>query len=234
MKKLYANTWAETDRGVRIFLLTGSDRALVVDTGMTGLDIRALVSAHTDLPLQVLNTHADRDHIAGNAQFDAVYMHASETAFYHSAGGGAVTPLFEGDVIDLGGRALEVVHLPGHTPGSITLLDRSSRCLIGGDPIQADGDIFMFGPQRELSAYIAGLRRLEKRTDFDCVYPSHAAEKVSRDVIPALIEGAEGILAGEIPGVEAERFGRRIRVCDVGVSRFLCEPAGEKTKGERV
>ena len=233
MKKLFENTWAETDRGVRIFLLTGNDRALVIDTGMTGLDIRALASAHTDLPLEVLNTHADRDHIAGNAQFDAVYMHAAETAFYHGAGGGAVTPLFEGDVLDLGGRALEVVHLPGHTPGSITLLDRNSRCLIGGDPIQADGDIFMFGPQRDFSAYIAGLRRLEKRTDFDCVYPSHAAEKVSRDVIPALLAGAERILAGEIPGEEAERFGRRIRVCDVGVSRFLCEPAGE-TKGERV
>ena len=227
MKPLFENTWAELDRGVRIFLLTGTDRALVIDTGMSGLDIRALVAAHTDLPYRVLNTHADRDHVASNAQFDAVFMHPSEAAFYHNAQGarGAVIPVYGGDVIDLGGRELEIVHLPGHTPGSVSVLDVRARCLIGGDPVQEDGDIFMFGPQRDLGAYADSLRRLALRDDFDCVYPSHAKEKVDRGVIGPLADGAEKILAGEIPGVPAERFGKQIRVCDVGVSRFLCDPA---------
>ena len=226
MKELFQNTWAENDNGVRFFLLIGSERALVIDTGMTGPDIRAAVKEHTDLPYRLLNTHADRDHISSNAQFDAFYMHPSEAAFYRGAQGGKGTmlPVFDGDVIDLGGRELEIIHLPGHTPGSITVLDRRNRCLIGGDPIQEDGNIFRFGPQRDLGAYIAGLRRLEKRDDFDCIYPSHAKEKVSRDAIGKLIEGAKRILAGEIAGTETERFGKTIRVCDAGVSRFLCEP----------
>ena len=224
MQPLLENTWVQTDRGVRIFLLTGTKRALVVDTGMTGLDIRALVSPHTDLPPEVLCTHADRDHIAGNSQFPFVYLHPSEAAFYHrSAPGAPIRPVFAGDVIDLGDRALEIVHLPGHTPGSITLLDRKNRCLIGGDPIQADGDIFMFGEQRDLTAYIAGLRRLLTRDDFDCVYPSHAREKVGREIIEPLISGAEAILSGALQGEKSERFGKAIRVCDVGVSRFLCD-----------
>ena len=72
MKELFANTWAETDQGVRIFLLAGREKALLIDTGMTGLDLHAITSLHTDLPLQLLNTHADRDHIAGNAQFQEI------------------------------------------------------------------------------------------------------------------------------------------------------------------
>ena len=226
MKQLYENTWAELDVGVRIFLLTGVEKALVIDTGMNGLDIHSLVTAHTSLPYQLLNTHADRDHISSNAQFDALYMHPSEAAFYHNAqnGNGTILPVFDGDVIDLGGRELEIVHLPGHTPGSITVLDRQNRCLIGGDPIQEDGEIFMFGPQRDMDAYIASLKRLSLRDDFDFIYPSHAEEKVSRDVIPRLIDGAKRILAGEIEGKQAERFGKTFCVFDVGVARFLYEP----------
>ena len=225
MKQLYENTWAQTDRGVRIFLLAGTRRALLIDTGMNGLDVRALAGEHTSLPLSLLNTHADRDHVSSNAQFEAFYMHPSEAAFYRSQGGkGTMLPVFEGDVLDLGGRTLEIVHLPGHTPGSITVLDREHRCLIGGDPIQEDGHIFMFGPQRDFGAYAASLRRLLKRDDFDCVYPSHAKEKVGRDVIEKLLEGAERVLNGTLDGEETELFGKKVRVCDAGPAKFLCEP----------
>ena len=225
MKELFANTWAETDQGVRIFLLAGREKALLIDTGMTGLDLHAITSLHTDLPLQLLNTHADRDHIAGNAQFQEFYMHPSEAAFYRNVqhGSGRLLPVFDGDLIDLGGRTLEIIHLPGHTPGSITVLDWENRCLIGGDPIQEDGNIYMFGDHRNMDAYIAGLERLLERGDFDFIYPSHAKEKVSRDVIPELIDGAKDILEGKIPGKEIEVHGKKVTSCDVGVSRFLCE-----------
>lgn len=226
MKKLYHNTWAELDRGVRIFLLAGETGALVIDTGMNGPDVHALVAAHTDLPYRLLNTHADRDHISANAQFDAFYMHPSEAAFYHNVqkGGGHIVPVFDGDVLDLGGRELEIIHLPGHTPGSITVLDRANRCLIGGDPIQEDGNIYMFGPQRDMEAYIASLSRLLRRDDFDWIYPSHAKEKVSHSVIAPLIRGAQEILAGNIRGAKADLFGQTIRICDAGAAKFLCDP----------
>ncbi len=59
--------------------------------------------------------------------------------------------LWEGTVIDLGFWKFEVILTPGHTPGSIMLLDREKRLLISGDTIQA-GDIYMFGPGRNLPA----------------------------------------------------------------------------------
>ena len=229
MNELFKNTWAENDGGgdmfVRIFLLAGEKEALVIDTGMNGRDIHGMIREHTDHPYRLLNTHADRDHIASNGQFDEFYMHPSEAAIYHNVlrGRGRILPVFDGDTIDLGGRVLEILHLPGHTPGSITVLDRQNRCLIGGDPIQEDGEIFMFGQHRDLEAYIEGLKRLDRRCDFDCIYPSHAKEKVDRSVIPRLIEGAEAILEGKIKGVEREMFGKKIAVYDVGVSKMLCE-----------
>ena len=225
MKELFENTWVGTDGGVRFFLLAGKERALLVDAGISGLDLRAAAAEHTSLPLKLLNTHADRDHIASNGQFDEFYMHPSEAWYYRNKqqGKGRMIPVFDGDLIDLGGRTLEIVHLPGHTPGSITVLDRENRCLIGGDPIQEDGDIYMFGPHRDMDAYIASLKRLSERGGFDCIYPSHASEKVGRDAIEKLICGAEAILAGKVVPTKRELFGKTVGSYDVGVSRFLCE-----------
>ncbi len=224
MKELFENTWAIEDNGVRIFLLAGKEKALLIDTGMTGIDTEEHIRRHTALPFMLLNTHADRDHIAGNSRFSEFYMHPSEAAFYRNVqnGNGKMIPVFGGDTIDLGDRVLEIIHLPGHTPGSITVLDRKNRCLIGGDPIQEDGDIYMFGAHRDMQAYIASLRRLDLRTDFDFIYPSHSKEKVGRAAIPLLAEGAQRILSGEIEGKEQERHGRKILSFDAGISRFLC------------
>ncbi len=225
MKGLFEGTWVFEDGNVRIFLLEGSKKALVIDTGISGLDVKAMVEGQTKLHYRVLNTHTDRDHIGGNGCFGEFLMHPSEIAFYRSQGGaGKVVPVYGGDVIDLGDRALEVIHLPGHTPGSITVLDRKNRCLIGGDPIQTDGNIFMFGAQRDMDAYISSLERLQLRDDFDCIYPSHATEKVDRKVVPMLIEGAKAILEGRVSGQEMELHGKRCIRCDVGVSGFLCNP----------
>lgn len=107
MKQIFDRTWAETDVGVRIFLLAGEKEALVIDTGMNGLDVRAMAAAHTDLPYRLLNTHADRDHIASNTQFREFYMHPSEAAFYHNVQGGrdVIPQLIEGEERILAGGA---------------------------------------------------------------------------------------------------------------------------------
>ena len=44
-----------------------------------------------------------------------------------------IIPVKEGDIIDLGARPLEIIDNPGHTPGSIAILDINNRVLIGGD-----------------------------------------------------------------------------------------------------
>lgn len=67
--------------------------------------------------------------------------------------------LSEGDVIDLGDRALEVMHLPGHSPGSIGLWDGAARRLFSGDTIY-DGPLLDDIPGADAPAYVATMTRL--------------------------------------------------------------------------
>jgi len=215
-------SWRIEDGMVRCYLLAGTERALLVDSGMTLKNAREIAEGLTDKPVSLLNTHGDPDHIAGNGAFPEVYMHPAEEANYRAfQGPGEIVPVQEGDLLELGGRVLEVIELPGHTPGSIALLDRSRRALISGDPIQ-DGGIFMFGPGRDLRAYLKSLRRLQKRAgEFDAIWPAHGSFPVDPSILVGLGVGAERILTGMATWSPAERFGATIRVYDVGCARFL-------------
>ena len=66
----------------------------------------------------------------------------------------------EGDVIDLGDRVFEVLHLPGHSPGSIGLWEAATGTLFSGDAIY-DGPLLDEGGDGDIPAYLATMRRLE-------------------------------------------------------------------------
>ena len=226
IREIFNGTWSVEDGDVRFFLAAGEREALLIDTGMTGADVKAIAASLTDLPITLVNTHADMDHISSNDAFDSFCMHPSELPAYHRTHRytNNVRPVFEGYRFDLGGRELEVLHVPGHTPGSITLLDKENRCLIGGDPIQTGGGIYMFGPYRDMQAYIFGLLHLLAReSEFDVVYPSHADAVVEKDNINKLIAGACDIMDGKIEGIDEELHGMMITTYDIGISRFFLD-----------
>ena len=218
------DTWRIEDGMVRFFLLKGTEKALLIDTGMTIRHAGEIAAALTGLPVLVLNTHSDMDHIGCNDRFDSFYMHPADEPHYRTSGkGGRLIPVQDGDELDLGNRKLKIIHLPGHTPGSIAVLDVSRRVLISGDPIQEHGRIFMFGEHRDMPEYIRSLEKLEKMTgEFDEIWPSHADLPVSPACIRNLHDGALQILNHEISGTQTEFFGRTITVYDLGFTVFLC------------
>ena len=67
--------------------------------------------------------------------------------------------LNEGDVIDLGNKALEVFHLPGHSPGSIGLWEQKSATLFSGDALY-DGELLDELPDSDIPDYINTMKRL--------------------------------------------------------------------------
>jgi len=69
--------------------------------------------------------------------------------------------LDEGDVLDLGDRHFEVLHLPGHTPGSLGLWEAASGTLFSGDAIY-DGPLLDSLPESDLVAYAATMKRLRE------------------------------------------------------------------------
>ena len=71
----------------------------------------------------------------------------------------ATATLSEGDVVDLGDRAFEVLHLPGHSPGSIGLLDPVGHTLFSGDAVY-DGPLLDGLPESDVDDYRQTMRRL--------------------------------------------------------------------------
>lgn len=222
-------SWRYEDGHVRFFLLAGDEEALLVDSGDACRTAREqaeelLASEGLDLPLSLINTHADDDHVASNHEFECFYMSPAELVnlkMPHTPD--QVIPVFDGDIIDLGGRELEVVGIPGHTPGSIGILDDAAGLLFSGDPIQ-DGEIYMFGPMRDMCGYVLSLEMLDPvLEDVTAIYPSHGSCPVSCDLVPQLAQAARQIMAGELPFRREERHGHKIRVYDVGVATFLCD-----------
>ena len=213
-----------------MFVLEGEDAALLIDGGMSTFNARELAESVTDKPLAMILTHADRDHVAGTSGFDEFFMHPSEASnFYNAQHQEGVFLLVEdGDVIDLGNREIEVIHLPGHTPGSIALLDCDNRILFSGDSVQ-NGEIYMFGEQREIHAYKASMEKLMDQLDrFDTVYPSHADTQVDKTIISNLHQAAETIITGEYTTVPMELHGMTIQKYDAGVASFLLKEPGSK------
>lgn len=82
-------------------------------------------------------------------------------------------PVKDGYVFDLGGRKLEVIEAPGHTPGEIVLLDAVNKALFTGD--NSNTLVWLFLPNsRPLEVYLETLKKLQKRAgEFTTIYPGH-------------------------------------------------------------
>lgn len=128
-----------------LYLLFGAARALLVDTGAPGADLATEVRSVVErwvlsrgirsLPLVVAHTHGHSDHVAGDAKFDGAPMTTvvgtgvdAVSAFF----GIAEWPERTGS-LDLGGRTLDIIPVPGHDPASIALYDRLTGVLLSGD-----------------------------------------------------------------------------------------------------
>ena len=218
------NTWRIEDGMVRFFVLEGTEKALMIDSGMTTPDAAEIAKTLTKKPLEMMNTHADRDHVSGNGAFAWCYMSPAEEGNFRAAGGkGEIRPIKDGDVIDLGGRPLEIIDIPGHTPGSVAILDVNARVLISGDSVQA-GTIYMFGEKRNISDYVLSMKKLLGYLErFDVVYPSHGTFPVDPSQISLLIGGAEEIVAGKAQGKPIDLFGNKVTLYQFPYAGFFGE-----------
>ena len=116
----------------------------------------------------------------------------------------------EGYVFDLGGRSLQVIETPGHTPGSISLLDETARILFSGDACNINLGIFACSISEALK-HLYKLRELSDR--FDQNWNGHIGYMGNPDcfampphVLPTCIEICESILDGTAQPEEMKRF----------------------------
>jgi hydroxyacylglutathione hydrolase len=150
-----------------LYLVFGGERALLVDTGAPGVDVAhavravlgrwALAHGANVPPLVVAHTHGHSDHVAGDAQFEG----ASATTVVGTSVAAVATffgiPSWPEGVgsIDLGGRVLDAIPVPGHEPASVALYDRRTGVLLSGDVLYP-GRVYV----RDAPAFRASVKRM--------------------------------------------------------------------------
>lgn len=218
------HSWYIDEDYTRMFLLEGDKYALLIDSGLGTGKLRALAESLTSKPILLANTHGDHDHSGNNKEFAQAYMHPAEYGMYDRLAQAPcrLAPLWEGQRIDLGGRIVEPILIPGHTPGSLAYLDVGKRVIYGGDSVQ-NGTIFLFGNGRELEAYLASMYKLwEMRESFERIGASHGPVWLEPDFIQVLIDHAQSILAGQAEAELTVVHGTEVRAYHKGILTFLC------------
>lgn len=103
--------------------------------------------------------------------FDAIPYEGFDITKYAIRGARPTRLVEDGDDIDLGNRHFEVMHLPGHSPGSIVLWEGVTRTLISGDVVY-DGELLDDLYHSEVDDYIESFEKI-RNLEVDIVHPGH-------------------------------------------------------------
>ena len=197
-RELFDGLYALEDERVRQFLVLGAERALLFDAGFADSGVLETVRSLTDQPIDVVMTHGDRDHSGGLMDFGCCRMHEGDWPLVAEMDV-ALSPLAEGEVLACGGYRFRVIAIPGHTPGSLAFYDEEKGILLPGDTVQSGGPIYMFGPKRDLTGYIASLEKLEGMIPASVtVLPCHSACPIDAGCIARDLADARALRDGAL------------------------------------
>jgi glyoxylase-like metal-dependent hydrolase (beta-lactamase superfamily II) len=107
--------------------------------------------------------------------------------------------LHDGDSFNLGGRTIEVIATPGHTPDSISLIDRANGLLFTGDTYYP-APIWLFRPETDFNAYAKSIRRLAALApQLKVVLGAHNIPVAPPAVLPRLVAAFDAVRSGKVP-----------------------------------
>jgi glyoxylase-like metal-dependent hydrolase (beta-lactamase superfamily II) len=208
------------------YLILGTQRAVLFDAG-TGLrDMVPVVRSLTRLPVTVIPSHLHFDHVGALGRLDRTALpdtpalrsrveNSRLTLQRYEFLGFAdrlATPTFRVDewwaadaTIDLGGRQLQLLATPGHTPTSVSLYDASRRQLFAGDFIYP-GNLYAFLPGASRSAYHKTTRRLLSVIDPTArIFTAHMEDAARAVKAPELVVADLSALDATLTAIEAGR-----------------------------
>ena len=105
--------------------------------------------------------------------------------------------IHDGFKINLGGRTLEVISTPGHTPDAISLLDGENGLLFTGDTYYP-APIWLFRPETDLDAYVASVKRLAALApELKLVLGAHNIPVAQPAVLPGLVDAIQAVRSSQ-------------------------------------
>lgn len=218
------------DEEVISYLVLGTERAALIDTGMGIGNIQAEAERLADSPVIVVNTHGHFDHVGDDHHFAEVWAFddegevariergytRAECAEYMRPGSYRDLPagfdptayeiqpspvtrrLRHLQAIELGGRILTVHHTPGHSPGSICLLEDRDGLLFTGDTFYP-GMLFAHLEGSDFEAYLKSMKYLVTLLDqVSHLCPAHNEAYAPREMLARVLDAFERITAGQV------------------------------------
>ncbi len=172
---------------VYITLIIGEESALLIDTGYGKFDLNELVKSFTDKPFRVVVTHVHPDHARGCNQFPVCYLNEADAPLigtYCDDVPFEYRNISAGETIDLGGKTIQIVGLPGHTPGSLGFILAEERILFAGDAL--NGWLWLFMDECHTLADYRKMLDDASEMPFDRYVSSHHNDFLSKDLIECL------------------------------------------------
>lgn len=199
--------WEET----HCYLLNGTERSLLIDTGLGICNISEMVAKLTDKPVTAVATHIHWDHIGGHKYYPDFYAHTAEldwlqggfpqpiemireyvvdrcdlpdgydVSTYELFQGTPTRVLSGGERIELGGRSVKVLHTPGHAPGHLCFWEAERSYLFTGDLVYKDTLTAWF-PSTDPEAYLQSLETVAK-LPAKRVFPGHHSLDIQPEIL---------------------------------------------------
>ena len=214
-----------------VYLIEGSEKALLIDAGTMLRHLDKAVAQLTDKPVTLVATHVHGDH-TGTAinQFPELYINPADVA---QMGGGVdeaaatagtmsckVRFLRDGQVFDLGGREIEVVYTPGHTPGSTTFIDKANHYGFSGDSFGST-NLLLTTNFNTLINTAGRMRATMDKYGIEKLYPGHygGSNVETKKRVHDLRQMAKEMMDGTREGVKEDGgMGLDASITDFGVT----------------
>jgi hydroxyacylglutathione hydrolase len=192
------------------YLLLGSRRALLFDTGPGIYSIRDVVRGLTSRPVTVIPSHLHFDHVGRIAEFSDIALIDLE-ALHEEVTNGVLMEspnqyllqteyhypvshwVKDEEVIDLGNRKVTILSTPGHTPESVSLMDSSRHRLFTGDLVNREVSLLNV-PGSNLRQARQSLQRLIQAAPRGLAYEAHAEKPLTPADLRAIARGIDVIL----------------------------------------
>ncbi len=199
--------WEET----HCYLLIGTTTSLLIDTGLGICNIHDEIIKLTDNSIVAVATHIHWDHIGGHEYFPEFYAHRDELNWlkgefpltmnqikemviercdlpegydvneYKFFQGNPTRILSDNDMMDIGGRCIEVHHTPGHSPGHMCFWEKERGYLFTGDIVYKD-TLFAYFPSTDPQAYLNSLERISA-LPVTRVFPAHHSLDIHPEIL---------------------------------------------------
>lgn len=184
---------------MQTWVIAGEERIMAIDSPAPAAEgFRTFLENEFQRPVMMINSHGHIDHIGCNEQFDEVRLNERDWPLL--LGGGVkpleglidtkvlsykLRPIQDYEEINLGNRKLLAIPIRGHTPGSMMMYDKQTKCLFSGDSV-ARRILYGLSGWTPVSEYLSALKSLVQY-EIKEVYSMHDAFALPGDLPQTII-----------------------------------------------